>query len=326
MDNEKILDIKNLHVHFITDKETVKAINGVSLSLNKGESLGLVGETGAGKTTTALSIMQLVPDPPGVIVGGEIYFKGKNVVYNTEKENQEMRGNGISMIFQDPMTALNPIMTIGNQLSEVVIKHKKLSKSKAKELVIEFLETVGVKGDRYDDYPHQFSGGMKQRVVIAMALLCNPEILIADEPTTALDVTIQAQVLEIIKDLIKRYNMSMILITHDLGVVAETCDKVAIMYAGEIVEYGTVFEVYTNAVHPYTRGLFESIPKLDADDDKLIPIEGQIPNSAALPEGCHFHPRCKYKKDICTKISPETKGDGHTYKCHFPLITEEYSI
>ncbi len=318
--NENLLEIKNLHVHYVTDNEIVRAVNGIDLCLKKGESLGLVGETGAGKTTTALSIMQLIPDPPGLIVDGEILFKGQNIIYNTDKENQEMRGNGISMIFQDPMTALNPIMTIGSQLAEAVIKHKKAKKKEAKKMVIELLETVGVKGDRYDDYPHQFSGGMKQRVVIAMALLCNPEILIADEPTTALDVTIQAQVLEIISNLIKKFDMSMILITHDLGIVAETCDRVAIMYAGEIVESGTIREVYKNGKHPYTKGLFGSIPNMEKAEEKLIPIEGQIPNSASLPTGCYFHPRCKYKQEICQKVSPEMKGEGHVYKCHFSLF------
>jgi peptide/nickel transport system ATP-binding protein len=315
-----ILEVRNLHVHYVTEDETVKAVNGVNFEINSGESLGIVGETGAGKTTTALAIMQLVPYPPGVIVDGEIIFKERNLIYNSNKENQEIRGNGISMIFQDPMTALNPIMTIGQQLSEVVINHKKISKEEAKKQVIEMLEVVGVKGDRYNDYPHQFSGGMKQRVVITMALLCNPELLIADEPTTALDVTIQAQVLEIIKKLREKYNMSMMLITHDLGVVAETCDRVAIMYAGEIVEMGTIEEIFTNALHPYTRGLFLSIPRLEEDTDKLIPIEGQIPNSADLPSGCYFHPRCKYKQEICEKISPSVKGEGHIYKCHFSLF------
>lgn len=318
--SDDLLKIKNLHVHYITDNEVVKAVNGINISLKKGEILGLVGETGAGKTTVALSIMQLVPDPPGVIVDGEIFFKGKNLIYNTNKENQEMRGNGISMIFQDPMTALNPIMTIADQLIEVVVKHKKVSKAEARKIAVETLEIVGVKRDRMDDYPHQFSGGMKQRVVIAMALLCNPEILIADEPTTALDVTIQAQVLKIIKDLVRGYDMSMLLITHDLGVVAETCNNVAIMYAGEIVEHGAVYEVYTEPKHPYTRGLFNSIPKMDLDDERLIPIGGAAPNSAALPTGCYFHPRCKYKKDICAKESPMTKGDSHKYKCHFSLF------
>lgn len=319
-EKNNIVEVKGLRVHYITDKDTVQAVNGIDLTLKKGESHGLVGETGAGKTTTALSIMQLVPDPPGVIVEGEIYYKGKNIVMNTEKENQEMRGNGISMIFQDPMTALNPIMTIGKQLAEVVIKHKKVSKKEAKEVAIRMLEQVGVKRDRYDDYPHQLSGGMKQRVIIAMALLCTPEVLIADEPTTALDVTIQAQVLEIINSLIKQLNMSMLLITHDLGVVAETCDRVSIMYAGEIVESGTVREVYKNAKHPYTRGLFDSIPKLDETVEKLTPIDGQPPNAAALPKGCKFHPRCKYCQEICKTEHPPMRGDEHTYMCHFDLF------
>jgi len=326
LDNDNILEIKNLHVHYITEDETVRAVNGVNLSLKRGESLGLVGETGAGKTTTALAIMQLVPYPPGVITEGDILFQGKNLIYNSDKENQQMRGNGISMIFQDPMTSLNPIMTIGDQLLEVVLTHKKVSKEEAKKLVIELLKVVGVKEDRYNDYPHQFSGGMKQRVVITMALLCNPQLLIADEPTTALDVTIQAQVLDIISNLQRKYNMSMILITHDLGVVAETCDKVAIMYAGEIVETGTVEEVYINTKHPYTIGLFESIPKLDEYNAKLIPILGSTPNAAALPSGCFFHPRCKYKQDICEKISPPVRGDEHLYKCHFPLFDKEQRI
>jgi len=323
LDNKNILEIKNLHVHYITEDETVRAVNGVNLFLQHGESLGLVGETGAGKTTAALAIMQLVPYPPGIITEGEIIFQGKNLIYNTDKENQQMRGNGISMIFQDPMTSLNPIMTIGEQLLEVVLNHKKISKEEGKKLVTELLKVVGVKADRYNDYPHQFSGGMKQRVVITMALLCNPQLLIADEPTTALDVTIQAQVLDIISDLQHKHNMSMILITHDLGVVAETCDKVAIMYAGEIVETGTIKEVYTNAQHPYTRGLFESIPKLDEDNEKLIPIHGSTPNAAALPSGCFFHPRCKYRKEICEKVSPPVKGKEHSYKCHFSLFGKE---
>lgn len=317
MDN--ILEVRDLYVNYETEDSTAKAINGISFDLKYGESLGLVGETGAGKTTTALAIMQLIPDPPGKIISGEINFKGKNLIYNTAKENQSMRGNGISMIFQDPMTALNPIMTIGDQLQEVVLTHKDMSKEEAKKVVIDMLEVVGVKGDRYDDYPHQFSGGMKQRVVITMALLCNPELLIADEPTTALDVTIQAQVLDIIQKLREKLNMSMILITHDLGVVAETCDRVMIMYAGQIVECGTIEEVFLSPKHPYTKGLFDSIPKLDADSDKLIPIEGEIPNSSNLPSGCYFHPRCKYRKEICESTEPEVKGQGHQYKCHLQV-------
>lgn len=316
---QNLLDIKNLHVHYVTDTEDVQAVNGVNLRLKQGEVLGLVGETGAGKTTVALSVMQLVPDPPGIILDGEILFKGRNLIYNTKKENQEMRGNGISMIFQDPMTALNPIMTIGQQLAEVVIKHKKLGKKEALEVAAEMLEKVGVTRDRLNDYPHQFSGGMKQRAIIAMALLCNPEILIADEPTTALDVTIQAQVLEIIRNLVREQDMSMILITHDLGVVAETCDYVAIMYAGEVVEYGTVWDVYTDPKHPYTRGLFDSIPKMDGEEERLSPIPGLAPNSTALPSGCYFHPRCKFCQDRCREQSPEMKGTEHQYKCWLDL-------
>ena len=316
---QNLLEIKNLHVHYVTDTEDVQAVNGVNLRLKQGEVLGLVGETGAGKTTVALSVMQLVPDPPGIILDGEILFKGRNLIYNTKKENQEMRGNGISMIFQDPMTALNPIMTIGQQLAEVVIKHKKLGKKEALEVAAEMLEKVGVTRDRLNDYPHQFSGGMKQRAIIAMALLCNPEILIADEPTTALDVTIQAQVLEIIRNLVREQDMSMILITHDLGVVAETCDHVAIMYAGEVVEYGTVWDVYTDPKHPYTRGLFDSIPKMDGEEERLSPIPGLAPNSTALPSGCYFHPRCKFCQDRCREQSPEMKGTKHQYKCWLDL-------
>ena len=323
MDKNVVLDVKNLHVHYVTDDATAKAVNGIDFEVKEGEALGLVGETGAGKTTTALSIMQLIPDPPGIIVDGEIYFEGKNVIYNTDKENQAMRGNGVAMIFQDPMTALNPVMTVGEQLSEVVLTHEKVSKAEAKQRVIDLLELVGVKSDRYDDYPHQFSGGQKQRVVIAMSLLCNPKLLIADEPTTALDVTIQAQVLDIINNLREKYNMAMILITHDLGVVAETCDNVAIMYAGQIIEAGTVREVYLNPKHPYTRGLFDSIPKLDDDSTELIPIEGAISNAADLPTGCYFHPRCRYCQDICKVEQPTVKGDTHKFMCHFDLFSKE---
>lgn len=316
MEKQKVLEIKDLEVRFLTEEDTVCAVNGIDLSINQGESLGLVGETGAGKTTTCLAIMQLIPDPPGLITKGEITFCGENMLQNTEKKNAEIRGKGISMIFQDPMTALNPVMTVGEQLMEVVRTHEKLSKAQAKEKVIRALEIVGVKSDRFNDYPHQFSGGMKQRVVITMALLCNPVLLIADEPTTALDVTIQAQVLELIKNLQEKTNTAMLLVTHDLGVVAETCDKVAIMYAGEIVEYGTVEEVFRNALHPYTKGLFESIPKMTGDSKKLIPIEGMPPNPADLPKGCCFHPRCRYCTDKCKIEKPVLKGEGHLHRCH----------
>ena len=322
-----ILQVKNLHVHYITDEEEVFAVNGISFDLDEGDSIGLVGETGAGKTTTAMAIMQLVPDPPGVITEGEILFQGRDMILNTDAENQKIRGNGISMIFQDPMTALNPTMTVGDQLIEVLRRHNKsMSKAEAKKQAIEMLEMVGVKAERFNDYPHQFSGGMKQRVVITMALLCNPDLLIADEPTTALDVTIQAQVLDIMRNLREKFHMGLIMITHDLGVVAETCDKVAIIYAGEVVEAGSVTEVYLNPRHPYTRGLFDSIPTLDEDSTRLIPIEGMTPNMAEPPTGCYFHPRCKYCQERCRTQSPEMvqmAGGTHRFKCFYPLGNEQ---
>ena len=322
-----ILQVKNLHVHYITDEEEVFAVNGISFDLDEGDSIGLVGETGAGKTTTAMAIMQLVPDPPGVITEGEILFQGRDMILNTDAENQKIRGNGISMIFQDPMTALNPTMTVGDQLIEVLRRHNKsMSKAEAKKQAIEMLEMVGVKAERFNDYPHQFSGGMKQRVVITMALLCNPDLLIADDPTSALAVTIQAQVLDIMRNLREKFHMGLIMITHDLGVVAETCDKVAIIYAGEVVEAGSVTEVYLNPRHPYTRGLFDSIPKLDEDSTRLIPIEGMTPNMAEPPTGCYFHPRCKYCQERCRTQSPEMvqmAGGTHRFKCFYPLGNEQ---
>lgn len=315
---ESILKVNNLHVHYVTDDEVVKAVNGISFELMKGESIGLVGETGAGKTTTALSIMQLIPDPPGIITEGEIIFEGKNMIFNTEKENQKIRGNGISMIFQDPMTALNPIMTIGDQLTEVVLQHKKCSKSEAEKQVKELLETVGVKSDRFNDYPHQFSGGMKQRVVIAMALACNPELLIADEPTTALDVTIQAQVLEMMKGLRDKYNTSMLMITHDLGIVAEICDKVSVVYAGRVIEHGTLEDIFENTRHPYTEGLFNSLPNLEDRQAQLKPIKGLMPDPSNLPKGCAFCPRCDYAMEICKTEKPKRvyRNETHYVECH----------
>lgn len=319
---DKLLEIKNLHIHYITEDEVVKAVNGLDLSLNKGDSLGIVGETGAGKTTTALSILQLIPNPPGEIMDGEIIYKGKDLNLMDESEKQKIRGNEISMIFQDPMTALNPVITVGNQIAESILNHQKVDSKEANKKAKEMLEVVGIEASRFNDYPHQFSGGMKQRVIIAMALACNPTLLIADEPTTALDVTIQAQVLELIEDLREKYRTSLILITHDLGVVAETCEKVAIMYAGEIVEYGPIEDLYNNTKHPYTKGLFNSIPTLDDDVDRLSPIEGLTPDPTNLPMGCSFHPRCKYKTDICKDISPNMIGESHIVKCHHPLNVE----
>lgn len=315
--SEKILEIKDLVVHYVTDKTTVRAVNGITLSLERGESLGLVGETGAGKTTTALSIMQLVPDPPGKIVSGEIYYEGQDLVAMDQAHKREIRGNQISMIFQDPMTALNPVLTVGDQIAEVVRLHQKISRAKASIKAQEMLELVGIPGERYAEYPHQFSGGMKQRVVIAIALACNPKLLIADEPTTALDVTIQDQVLDLMEKLMRDLGTSLLLITHDLGVVAEICQKAAIMYAGEIVEYGTLRHIYENTKHPYTVGLFGSVPNLTVDVDRLKPIKGLMPDPTNLPVGCVFAPRCPDASPACsagpvpvTEVEP-----GHFVRC-----------
>lgn len=315
--SDTILSVEDLSVYFMKDKSVVQAVNHLSFQLNAGETLGLVGETGAGKTTTALSIMNLVPNPPGKIVGGEIIFEGQNVLKKTKSELRKMRGHDISMIFQDPMTSLNPVMTVGDQIAEVIRLHNKLSRVQAAVKATEMLEMVGITAERYNDYPHQFSGGMKQRVVIAIALACNPKLLIADEPTTALDVTIQAQVLEMMTSLKRRLNTSMILITHDLGVVAQVCDKVAIMYAGEIVEYGDLSDIYDHASHPYTQGLFGSIPDLDKDTHRLSPIAGLMPDPTNLPTGCSFHPRCPHCTQACRDKDPALLeiSPGHRVKC-----------
>ena len=307
-----LLEIKHLRVHYVTDQETVYAVNGIDLSLDSGETLGLVGETGAGKTTTALAIMQLVPDPPGRIVEGEIRFQGKDLNRAAVKEMRGIRGDQISMIFQDPMTALNPIMTVGDQIAEVIELHSSCSKAEAMTRAREMLEKVGIEAQRAVEYPHQFSGGMKQRVVIAMSIACSPELILADEPTTALDVTIQAQVLELMNELKEKLRTSLLLITHDLGVVAQVCDRVAIMYAGEIVESGTIAEVFDHPHHPYTIGLFGSIPSLDETAEKLKPIQGQMPDPTELPEGCAFAPRCPYATGACRTRKPEMTGVGGT--------------
>jgi peptide/nickel transport system ATP-binding protein len=313
----KLLEIKNLHVHYITGEGTVKAVNGINLELEAGETLGLVGETGAGKTTTALSILRLIPDPPGKIIDGEIFYEGEDVLKIPLASMRKIRGNKVSMIFQDPMTALNPVLPVGDQIAEVVHLHQDVSMAEAEKRAIEMLELVGIPAERMGEYPHQFSGGMKQRVVIAIALACNPKLLLADEPTTALDVTIQAQVLKMMNDLKVKFNTAMILITHDLGIVAESCDKVAIMYAGEIVESGTTEQIYENTKHPYTEGLFGSIPSLDEDVDRLKPIKGLMPDPSNLPDGCSFHPRCPYATEECGKINPATIEiePGHFVKC-----------
>ncbi|WP_040213234.1 ABC transporter ATP-binding protein [Clostridium polynesiense] len=315
--SEKVLEIKNLVIEYHTRKSNVQAVNGISLSLEKGTTLGLVGETGAGKTTTALGIMGLIPDPPGKVIDGEIIFEGEDLLKKNKNELIKIRGNKISMIFQDPMTALNPIITVGDQISEVIRLHEKMPAYEAAAKAKEMLEMVGIPGERYGEYPHQFSGGMKQRVVIAMALACNPVLMIADEPTTALDVTIQAQVLDMMNKLKKEFNTSMILITHDLGVVAETCENVAIMYAGEIVEAGTLKDIYENGCHPYTKGLFGSIPDLDEDKDRLQPIMGLMPDPSNLPAGCNFAERCPYSTPECEKqpTANYKLSDTHFVRC-----------
>lgn len=315
--SENYLSIKDLVVEYTADGKTVHAVNGITLALKKGETLGLVGETGAGKTTIAKSILRILPDRGAKICSGEIDIEGKNLLEMPEKEMQKIRGNVVSIVFQDPMTALNPSVRVGRQISEVIQKHNQISKEEARKSAIEMLNMVGIPSQRFDEYPHQFSGGMKQRVVIAIALACNPELLLADEPTTALDVTIQAQVLEMILDLKIKNNTSMILITHDLGVVANTCDQVAVIYAGEIVEYGTKYEIFDHPSHPYTIGLFGAIPSLSTDEEWLHPVNGLPPDPTDLPEGCVFHPRCQYATEACKKekiVLYET-SDGHMCRC-----------
>lgn len=310
---ENILEIKDLVVHFETDDGCVQAVNGLRFQIGKKRTLGLVGETGAGKTTTALSILNLIPDPPGKIKGGEILLDGANVLEMDTAALEEMRGNDVAMIFQDPMTALNPVLTVGEQIAESIELHQKLPRAEAFERAKEMLRLVGIAESRAYDYPHQFSGGMRQRVVIAIALACSPKLLIADEPTTALDVTIQAQVLELMKDLIRNRDMSMLLITHDLGVVAEVCDEVAVMYAGRIVEIGSADEVFNHILHPYTEGLFNSLPNLKQRGEDLVPIRGMMPDPTNLPEGCSFSPRCPYATEACAKRQPVLRQAGGTH-------------
>ncbi len=312
-----ILDIKGLEIAYKTQDGVVCALNDVDLVLGEGETLGLVGETGAGKTTLAKGIMRLIPSPPGMIKKGEILYRGKDLLQLSDDEMREIRGREISMIFQDPMTSLNPVMTVGEQIAEAVLSHGEMPKPEVVRKTKQMLELVGIPPERSDEYPHQFSGGMKQRVIIAIALTCNPKILIADEPTTALDVTIQAQVLELMRELRKRLNTSMLLITHDLGVVAQNCEYVAIMYAGKIVECGTVMEIFKDMRHPYTIGLFTSLPSLNKVVRRLIPIEGLMPDPMYLPKGCAFSERCKHAMDICREKHPEMSlvGGEHRVRC-----------
>lgn len=319
--SEKFLSVKDLVVEYSSSHQIVHAVNGVSFDIEKGKTLGLVGETGAGKTTIAKAILRILPDPPAKVKGGEIWLDGEELLKKPEKEMLSIRGGKVAMIFQDPMTALNPTMTVGSQISEVVLLHNEgMTRHDAEQRTIEMLELVGIPAMRYGEYPHQFSGGMKQRVVIAMALACNPELLLADEPTTALDVTIQAQVLEMMMELKKKLNTSMILITHDLGVVAETCDTVAVVYAGKIVEYGSKEDLFRHPTHPYTLGLFGSLPKLDDDSKRLSPIHGLPPDPTNLPSGCAFHPRCP-KHNVCEQCKQgEVKmyeiSPGHFVACN----------
>ncbi len=314
---ERILDIRDLVIHYETDEEVVEAVNKINLSLEKGEILGLVGETGAGKTTTALGIMRLLPPKVGHVIQGSINFEGKDLMKCSEKEMRAIRGKKISMIFQDPMTALNPVKTVGDQIAEVVELHDNCSKAEALKRAQEMLAMVGIVPERYKEYPHQFSGGMKQRIVIAIALACEPDLLIADEPTTALDVTIQAQILDMMRKLQKEKGTSMILITHDLGVVAEMCDHCAVMYAGEIVEYGTTEQVFDNPKHPYTRALYQSIPSLDKEVKRLHVIPGMVCDPSDLPTGCSFCDRCTEKKAACAEHDPWIVNveAGHYAKC-----------
>lgn len=318
MEQKNVLEINNLHVRFDTDDAKVYAVNGVNLALREREIVGLVGETGAGKTTTVLSLLRLIASPPGVITEGEIVVNGKNVLEMSEAELEAMRGNEVAMIFQDPMTSLNPVMTVGEQIAEAIEIHENVSKAQALELAKKMLETVGIPGDRAGDYPHQFSGGMKQRVVIAIALACHPGILLADEPTTALDVTIQAQVLDLMKKLVDEFKTAMILITHDLGIVAETCDRVAVMYAGRIVENGTLEDVFNRTAHPYTEGLFNSLPDLTDRSHEPKPIKGLVPDPTdPYNDRCAFADRCPYAVEQCWQGLPReiSLSETHTVMC-----------
>ena len=317
MDNNSLLQIKNLSVEYHTDDDNVYAVNGINLELKKGEALGLVGETGAGKTTVAKSILGILPKVQSKITSGEIFFEGQDMLKFSEKKMQKIRGNKIAMIFQDPMTALNPIETVGFQISEAIHQHNKISKQEGRERACAMLEMVGIPSERYNEYPHQFSGGMKQRVVIAMALACNPELLLADEPTTALDVTIQAQVLEMMRVLREQLNTSVILITHDFGVVADFCESVAVTYAGEIVERGSVDRIFNNASHPYTQGLFASLPTLDSRERRLKPIKGLMPDPTKVQKGCVFCDRCPHATESCASVKPAVTEiePGHFVKC-----------
>lgn len=315
----KLLEIKGLRTHFFTDHGEIPAVDGVDLYINKGEVLGVVGESGCGKSVTSLSVMRLVPNPPGKIVSGSMEFKGEDLVQATESRMRKVRGNEIAMIFQEPMTSLNPVYTIGDQIGETVRLHRSLSKKDARTHAIEMLKKVGIPRPEQivDEYPHQLSGGMRQRVMIAMAMSCDPELLIADEPTTALDVTIQAQILDLMRKLNRESGAAIMMITHDLGVVAEICDRVAVMYSGKVVEEGSVHHIFKNPQHPYTKGLIQSVPRMDEKIDRLYSIPGNVPNPGSLPKGCRFAPRCNAVTDKCHEAMPELVdvGAGHKSRC-----------
>ena len=314
--DETVLDIKDLVVHYVLEDETVEAVNGISLSLKKGQTLGLIGETGAGKTSTALAILNLVQTPPGVIKSGSISVCGSDMLKMSPRQLEKIRGKNVSMIFQDPMTSLNPVMTVGEQIAESFKYHEGLSDREALFKAGEMLELVGIPAERALEYPHQFSGGMKQRVVIAIALTCNPQVLLADESTSALDVTIQAQVLDMMRDLKAKLGMALVMITHDLGVVASVCDFVAVMYAGKIVEYGTLEDIFNTPLHPYTEGLFNSLPNIRDRTAKLIPIRGLMPDPTRLPPGCAFEPRCRCAVEKCKEpLQSRPVGGIHSVLC-----------
>ena len=321
MENKRpILEVKELKTYFYTDYGVVKGCDGVSYKVYEGETLALVGESGSGKSVSAMSILQLIPDPPGKIVDGEILYNGENLVNYSEKQMEKIRGNDIAVIFQEPMTSLNPVLTVGYQIMEPLKLHQKMNKKEATARAIELLKLVGIPSpeNRIKEFPHQMSGGMRQRVMIAIALACNPKLLIADEPTTALDVTIQAQIINLMEEMQRKLGMAILMITHDLGVVAETADKVAVMYCGKIVEYGNVDDIFYNSKHPYLQGLKKSMPRLDTDnDDDLYVIEGMVPSPLNIPQGCKFADRCEYVMDICRQKEPEAVdfGNEHYAKC-----------
>lgn len=340
MEKDNILEIKDLRIHFVSTDETVYAVNGIDLHIKKGETLGLVGETGAGKTTTALAILNQIPEPQGKVISGSITLEkgceegskddsaqGEeiDIFSKSDYQMEEIRGKEAAMIFQDPMTALNPVLSVGQQIAEGIMVHEDIGGKQAMERAKEMLETVGIPAERYLEYPHQFSGGMKQRVLIAIALACKPRLLIADEPTTALDVTIQAQVLDLMRELKSDSDMSMLMITHDFGIVAETCDRVCVMYAGRLIETGTLEDIFDHHCHPYTRGLFDSIPDISRVQSELHPINGLMPNPANLPTGCAFHPRCEYATERCKVDAPCSKSlsETHLVECWLYDTTDQ---